>query len=561
MKIATAHCPDRPGGHRRRRPARKLGWALAWALLGWMLWGPAFAAPGAPDPEPEGARHPGAIHLVVLHTNDVHGQALARPATWSRESGREVGGLARVAAYVRQVRAEHTGRHRGVLVLDGGDWFQGTPEGQLDGGWPFVEAMAAVGYDALVVGNHEWDLGEANLRRVLRRSRVPAVLANVRVAADGPRFDGCPPWRIVLTGGLRVAVVGLILPQTPSITHADAARFHFERSEDALAAVLAELPSQVDLVLPLTHIGVEQDRALARAFPELPLIVGGHSHSFLPEGVREGETLIVQAGSRATVIGRVDLWIDPRTRRVLESEARLIELPEGPEPRWRNGRVERLLAGMTARVEARMGEVLGELAEAGPAGGPLVSSGLGNWITDAMARGTGAEIAVHNRGGIRAALAPGKVTRRHLFEVAPFDNTVVVLELGGAQVESLVRRGFEGTGRRGFEFSGMEVAVRLRGETTEVRAVTVAGQPLDPERFYRVATNSFLAAGGDRLFEGLEPRSARDSGKLLRDVLEAEVVAAGRFHLPPESRIRLAEEGPEVGAGPRRSRGPRESAR
>src|SRR5690606_35668909 len=96
-----------------------------------------------------------AVHLVVLHTNDVHGQAL--PRKLGADGERTVGGLARVAAKVGEIRGAHVGERRGVLVLDAGDWFQGTPEGQADGGWRFVEALVAVGYDALAVGNHEWD--------------------------------------------------------------------------------------------------------------------------------------------------------------------------------------------------------------------------------------------------------------------------------------------------------------------------------------------------------------------------------------------------------------------
>ncbi|MEO0652599.1 MAG: metallophosphoesterase, partial [Planctomycetota bacterium] len=205
----------------------------------------------------------GPIHLVVLHTNDIHGQALPHREADGEGPERLEGGLARVADYVAKVRAEHVGPRRGVLVVDGGDWWQGTPEGAFDDGLPFLQALAAVGYDGMALGNHEFDLGLAPLERMLSESGVPALAANVRVAPDGPRVDWVEPFRVVEVAGLEVALVGLVYERTPTITHPEARGLHFEDEVTALGRVRAELPAGVDLVLPLTHCGVEVDRQLA----------------------------------------------------------------------------------------------------------------------------------------------------------------------------------------------------------------------------------------------------------------------------------------------------------
>ena len=515
------------GGWICRVPARFAPVALVLLLLGI---GVAFA--GQPGP----LQRAEPIHLVVLHTNDVHGQALPRRATWIRDREQYVGGLSRVAAYVEQVRREHKGPRRGVLLVDGGDWFQGTPEGQIQGGKPFLKAMLALGYDGLAVGNHEWDLGEAGLRALLEIAGERALCANVRLGPGGERVDFFHPYRVVSVAGLDVALVGFVARETPFITHRDARRYHFSDPAAEMEQLLQELPKGVDLVLPLSHCGVDADRALAQAFPELPLIVGGHSHTFLREAVRVDATRIVQAGSKATVVGRVDLYIDPRTKRVLEMTSRLVELEAEPEPEQRVERVERLVAELTELAAAAMEDVVGEMLATPHPGGPLRSSGLGNWIADSMRAAFDADVALHNKGGIRAALVEGPITRRNLFEVMPFDNTAVAFWLSGAELETVVKRGLEGTGRRGFECSGMTVEVSDGPDGVRVQGILVGGRALDPKVRYRMATNSFLASGGDRLFELGRPLEIEDSGRLLRDLLEADLVAQPRFTVPNEDR-------------------------
>ena len=188
--------------------------------------------------------------------------------------------------------------------------------------WQIVANLTSpVGYTATSLGNHEFDLGLDNLRGILGSARPPAVCANLRLPDDSARVGWIEPWRVVEVAGLRVGVVGLVEQGTPFITHPDARGLVFEEEVTALARARAEL-GEVDLLVPLTHCGVDVDRRLALANPDLPLIVGGHSHTYLREGQRVGETLIAQAGSKATVVGRVDLWLDAGSKTVTRSTAR-----------------------------------------------------------------------------------------------------------------------------------------------------------------------------------------------------------------------------------------------
>lgn len=485
-------------------------------------------------------RAPERIHVILLHTNDLHGQVQPRKATWlDREAPPRIGGLPRLAAYTRQVRQAAAEEGSGVLLVDGGDWFQGTPEGLLEEGRAFAAALGEVGYDGLTLGNHELDHGLESLEALLATAGLPAVCANIREAEGGARPDWCQPWRVVEVAGLRVALVGLLTPVTPTITHPDASQLDFQEPAEALAEARAALAGEVDWVLPLTHLGVRDDRRLAKAHPDLPVIVGGHSHTYLKEGIRQGETWILQSGSKASAVGRLDLWFDGETKELVETRYELVDLLEEPAPEHRNARVDELCADLSRRAEASMSAVVGELAE------PLErhfrlthSSPSGNLITDVMRERLDADVAVQNRGGIRCDLAGGEVTRRDLFELLPFGNHLVLLELDGEELLGLLRASVEGTAHTGLEVSGLTVRWS-QGEGAEgptLVGLEVGGEPVVPGKTYRLATNNFLAGGGDgyALLEG-QP-VLREDPVLMRELLEEHFRAAGTVHPLHEDR-------------------------
>jgi 5'-nucleotidase/UDP-sugar diphosphatase len=477
-----------------------------------------------PPTEPEREK-PALRHLVILHTNDIHGQVLPRPATWLKDVDPlpDSGGLPRLAAAIQRERRAAEASGAGVLVVDGGDWFQGTPEGSLDQGRGFLGALAHAGHDALVVGNHEFDHGVAVLTEHLAAAPLPALLANVR-DAEGKRLPGTRDSKIVEHLGLSIALVGLLTPLTPQITHASTRALTFEPPAEALTRVKAELGDDVDWILPVCHLGVEHERALALAHPWLDVIVGGHSHTYLRNGVEEGSTLVVQAGDKASVLGRVDVWFDAEDR-VVRKVARLVDLYEVPLPELQNQEVEDRCAALAARAADSMDEVIGVLA--GPleqSRRPLVNTSAGNFITDLMRARTNAHVALHNRGGIRTALPAGPVTRRDLFMLLPFANHLVTVELDGATLQELARRSVEGSGEgvegKPFEFSGMTIQVRTVEGKPRFAGLIVAGEPCEPARRYRMTTNSFLAEGSDGLNELASATPREIDFIVMRDLLE-----------------------------------------
>lgn len=510
---------------------RRLVLALTFGSLAGIATSFTLQSPAASEP----------LHVVVLHTNDVHGQVQPRPATWlDREDPPLIGGLPRIAAYVNTVRKEAASSGTGVLLVDGGDWFQGTPEGLIELGHGYVHALSKVGYDAMAVGNHEFDHGVLPLAQMIAGFEIPALAANVYLEQGGARVPWCEPWRIVEVAGLRVGIVGLLTPTTPAITHRDASELYFQDPGEALAVAREELEGKVDWILPITHLGVQGDRRLAKAHPELPVIVGGHSHTYLKEGVRQGETLILQSGSKGSAVGRLDLWFNAETRQLERTSYAMIDLLEEPVAGTRNLELDEICETLVRQSEAAMNEVVGELL------GPLErnfrrthSSPAGNFITDVMRAAMEADVAVQNRGGIRCNLPKGPVTRRSLFELQPFGNHLVLLELTGANLLELVRASVEGTAHTGLEVSGMTILWRQDEEGQyELVGLEVAGEAVVPERSYSLATNNFLAGGGDGYDLLEERRVIREDPQLLRELLEAHFRAVKQVELPKDDRYR-----------------------
>ena len=484
------------------------------------------------------------IHVIVLHTNDVHGQALPRKATWlKRDPAPMIGGLPRIAAYVNDVKSEAAKTKDVVLVVDAGDWFQGTPEGLIDDGAGFVKALAMVGYDAMCVGNHDLDHGIPALKNILAATKVPAVVANLDVKETKKPIEWAPPYRIVERGGLKIALVGLLTPITPEITHPDAQTLDFIDPVLALKGVEKELAGKVDWILPLTHLGVQSDHDLAKGCPGMPLIVGGHSHTYLKDGEREGETRIVQTGSKASAIGRVDLWFDRATKKCVETTVKLVDLFDDSTAANKNAPLEEQCAKLEAQTEEHMKGVVGELTVPAMREKTLVSGTAGNLITDALREYTHADVGLVNRGGIRSDLPAGKITRRDVFEIMPFDNNVTVIKMSGAELLSMMKNAVEGKSHSGIEVSGVTIQVAIDGGgERRVTGLIVGSSKVDPAKEYRVAMNSFMADGGDAFITKVPAGPKRvDDVMLMRDVLEEFITRKGKVTPSNENRFSVTK--------------------
>jgi 2',3'-cyclic-nucleotide 2'-phosphodiesterase (5'-nucleotidase family) len=459
--------------------------------------------------------------VVILHTNDIHGQAYARE---DRATKQMTGGLAALAHTIRRIRSEERAKGATVLVVDCGDFFQGTPEGNLTKGRLIVDYMNAVGYDALCVGNHDFDFGPAVTRALAERARFPFLGANVFL--KGSRDP--PPWLSTSVDfpGLQLELLGLLTSDMLNVTMEHArVGLDFEREEEALARLGWTKPAAGRVRVLLTHVGIERERQLIAA-GKFDVLCGGHSHTALAETI--GATTYVQSGSRTSHVGRVDLLL--ADGRVLEAKSSLVvPLVSGGE----DADIAAIIRKYAADIDRVMDEVVGELSQDLPHDAPMRSSPLGSYLCDVMRDATGAEVALHNRTGIRSALSKGVVKRRDIFQVSPFGNTLFTMKLKGTDLRELLDRML--TEKRFLlEASGLD----LVHDAGKIVSLEVAGKPLDPDRLYTIVTNSFLAPGGDGHQAFLKGVDRRDTGIDLMDANLADLKKSSPRVYAASERIR-----------------------
>lgn len=503
----------------------------AWVLL--CAWGCRPVAPSDPQLPPG--------QLVLAHTNDLHAHYLPEPAPWLQGEP-SIGGAVALSAQLEQLR--DVSGPDAVIYLDGGDLLTGTPLMEFEqhgaAGGDMVDVLDALGCDAWVVGNHEFDLGFDNASAIVRASvdvGVPVVSANLDDPQTGaPALSGLVDHVVLDRNGVRVGVFGLTTPGLQRLASADTmARLALPDLMAVARAEVAALDADTDVIIALTHVGIETDRKLAAEVAGIDLIVGGHSHTPLGTPERVGETWIVQAGSYGRQLGVVRLEVGDD--RISSFQGHLLdlvpELPGGAPKRGLANQIDDLSDKVERRFGVEIGEVVADLRREGGK-----ESALGRWAADAMRAAGRAEVGLYNSGGLRADLLAGPLTRRELYEVFPFANQVVRFELSGEELLAMALHSAAGlsSGRHSpLQISGLQVTWRVRMGAAEIVQARVGGQPVELQRRYVVATNSFVAEQW-RSNMGVEPH-----GVVVLDITALEAAEAwvrqGPVVPPPDPRL------------------------
>jgi 2',3'-cyclic-nucleotide 2'-phosphodiesterase (5'-nucleotidase family) len=504
---------------------------------------------GAQESRPAESR-PATIPFVIVHTNDVHGQIRPLPDPRARgENAPLAGGYQEMVEAIDEERAKVS---RSVLV-DAGDWFQGTPEGTLSEGRCTVELMNAAGYDFAALGNHDFDAGQPAVVEMLQMARFRVFARNLRLAKPRAPFPDTraflvrdigwhvmelesAPSPIVTVGGVRIAFDGLIPEETPNIVTPGvfdglAVRPEVESARRIKESLDRPYPKADALVL-VNHVGKDHNVLIAREVPGIDVIIGGHNHrDVLEKGVTLSTgTLIAQAAPSTTAIGVVTIEIDPAARRIVSKSARLRRIE--PKPGVRVPR----LAPIIERYEKSVEEVMEvQVAtserplpkEADLSRAPL----LGNWLTQVMLDRSGAEVAVHNATGVRASIPAGAVRVRDFFQISPFGNKLCVITLKAGDLRATLERAANGTGVfvRGLSIHWSRPAdAKLR-----IVKLVRAGRDLQDEDLVKVVTTDFLASGSSHYQAFRNAVERRDLGVLLFDVT-VEAARKQQTLRPPE---------------------------
>ncbi|MCS7324242.1 MAG: 5'-nucleotidase C-terminal domain-containing protein [Thermoflexales bacterium] len=488
------------------------------------------------------------FHLTILHTNDFHARLVPYAPSGASNCVNVItstnvciGGAARLSTKVKEIRAAKDN----VVLLDAGDQFQGTLFYSLFKSEPIALVMNAIGYDAMAIGNHEFDDGPPELRRFIDRVNFPVLSANINASAEPSLTGKIAPSVVITVNGEPVGIVGLTTPDTANISSPGPNVVFSNVVPSAQAAVNALLAQGVNRIIALTHLGYSEDLRVAQLVTGVDVIVGGHSHTFLytptvPINVAPNATdnpaapyptvvtspsnepvLIVQAFQWGRYLGNLEVAFSHPTGTVVSWGGNPIFMTNtiALDPAITNLLVPTYTGAVAALQNTVVGTVTRDM--------PLVVGGvnicrrveclLGNLVADAMLWKVNStlpsgsqpyQIALQNGGGLRAPVTAITVTVGEVLELLPFGNTIATLEITGSHIITALENGLANVGISGDgrfpQVSGLRYLwdiyrpVGSRVISVEVfNPNTNSFEPLSRTARYRMVTNNFVRQGGD----------------------------------------------------------------
>ncbi len=469
--------------------------------------------------------------VLILHWNDFHSQNVPMRSACG-DTSCYVGGTANLLGLINKFRNER----KNVVVLNAGDDFQGTPISSITKGRSQIELMNIIKPDAMVLGNHEFDYGRDALEENLKMAKFNVLAGNLWDKRKGKLF--AKPYIVKKVGKAKIGIVGLTTPELFKLSLRENLKdLELLDIEKVLKQYVYELKNKekVDLIVALTHIGVEGDSIIATKFPEIKVIIGGHSHTALFEPKIVNGVIICQAGSRGEYLGKLELDVELDGDSVYSYKGKLIRVVNGiVEPdKVALKKVEEL----EKMVDKEFGQVIGWL-EVDWKRNFYGESNLGNWEADVMREFAKTDIAFQNSGGLRKDLPRGEIKVRDIWEINPFGNTFVVFEVDGRTLRKMME--WQASGKAELmQISGMKVVIDSRKNVDErVVSIEVGGKPLDENKFYSIVTNNWVADHLYNLF-GIPQNSVeiKNLGVVDRDVFIEAVKKQKVIRSEVEGRI------------------------
>lgn len=464
--------------------------------------------------------------VTILYTNDFHSAFDPIPAYWL-EGSPNLGGAAQLTTYINQIRAQE----KPVFLFDTGDMFTGQLS-FLTKGEALMEMMMSMKYDAMVIGNHEFDYGADNFEKQMNRVPFPVLGANIFY--KNTKYCYSRPYTIIEKDDIRLGVIGVIGIDARSVAlPSGITNLDFADPIPIVRELVKELKPQVDLIVVLAHQGktgpmqtdaenrpevqrdFDEDIRLTTEVEGIDVFVGGHAHRGIekPYVNPKTGTLIVQTYGYGTRLGYLKLKL--KDKKVVSHNGELLKVWSDKFPP--DAEVARKIADYKKLLAPKIGVVQGTLKNR------LVrdynrESSLGNFVADVLREVTKADVGMTNAGGLRDDLPAGEVTNGNVYDALPFVNSLVVCEMTGAQIKEILEQGFS-LERGMIQVSGLKVVYNLKDPVGQrLVNLEIGGNPVDDAKIYRVATNSFIAQGGD-LYQTFLKTKQTDAGGLLSEVV------------------------------------------
>ncbi|SFG97892.1 5'-nucleotidase [Palleronia marisminoris] len=495
--------------------------------------------------------------LTILHTNDFHDRFEPISAFDStcapedNEAGECFGGIARMVTAVNESR-ENAGND--VLLLDAGDQFQGSLFFTEYAGELSAEFMNQLEYDAMAVGNHEFDKGPGGLAEFVEMADFPILSANIDVSQNNELAGDVQKSVVLERGDQRIGVVSVLAEDTPE-TSSPGDSVIFSSAVDGAQAEIDRMTEEgVNKIILLTHVGLPEDKRLAEALTGVDLIIGGHSHTLLgdmegaagPYPSEVNDVPIFTAYAYGKYLGEIDVTFD--------DEGNVTEI--GGQPRLLDASVaedeaaKARVTELAAPLEELRQQVVAESAA------PIEGSRdicraqeceMGNLVADAMldrVADQGIQVAITNSGGLRASIDEGEVTMGEVRTVLPFQNTLSTFEVTGETLVEALENGlseYADVAGRFPQVAGMSFTFDPSAEAgSRVSDVMVDGEPIDPQATYGTVSNNYVRNGGDGYAMFVDAENAYDFGPDLADVLADYLAEQGPYEPYTDGRITKA---------------------
>jgi 5'-nucleotidase len=496
--------------------------------------------------------------ITVLHTNDFHDrfEPINRFDSGCSEEdnaeGKCFGGMARIVTAVEAAKA----RHDNWLLVDAGDMFQGTLFYQFYRGDIAAEMMNKLGYDAMAVGNHEFNHGPESLAAFVEKASFPVLMSNADLSSEPVLKDLVVKSTVIEKAGEKIGLVG-VTPRNNDELSSPGPNITFTDPSPAIQAeVDAMTANGITKVIVLSHSGYPTDNVIALNTTEVDLIVGGHSNTFLSNTDEDADgpypdvvngVPIVQAYAYGKYLGELEIVFDAEGT-VASATGEPILLDVSVEE---DADTKARIAELAGPLDEIRNEVVAEAADAIEGDRSVcraMECPMGNIITDAMldrVRDQGIQIAIQNGGGIRASIDAGPVTKGEVLTVLPFQNTLSTFQVSGETIVAALENGVsqleDGAGRFP-QVAGMTYTFDPKAEPgSRISDVMVGDTPIALDKTYGVVSNNYVRNGGDGydMFVGAD--NAYDFGPDLADVTAEYMAAQGPVAPFTEGRIKIKE--------------------
>lgn len=475
----------------------------------------------------------GLKEITIIHYNDTHGRVE------ENEKNGELG-YAKIKTYF-----DYKNVADNAILLDAGDTLHGTILANIAQGESVIKAINKMGLTAMTAGNHDFNYGYQRLLDLRKLANFNIMGSNVIDEDGNPILN---TGSIVNVDGLNIGIFGLSTPETKTKSSpVNTEGLTFVDSVETAKAEVEKLKAEgADIVVCLSHLGINEESEetstkIADNVDGIDVIIDGHSHTQLDNGMVKKTTLVAQTGAHGYNLGEVTLLVD-KDGKVKTKYAKL-----QPYKKMKyihaNQDVLDVVNEYTEANKEVLGQKVGETEVDLDGVRENVRTGetnLGDFISDAMKDAIGADVTITNGGGIRDSLAKGEITKGGVLTVFPFTNFLVKIEVTGADIKAALEHGLSDTPNQAGKFpqiAGMTVkydSSKAAGE--KVTEVLVNGEALDPDKTYQLATNDFMAIGGDG-YEMFKGKTRTEERGLISDIFENSIKEKGTINPSTDGRM------------------------